>query len=60
MRELSFQELHYLSGDGWVEAIDVGCATFGAASIFIPAGQSVAAFCAGWGLGRIIGSVVFG
>jgi hypothetical protein len=58
MREFSFQELDYLSGGGWAEAIDVGCATFGVASLFIPGGQSVTAFCAGWGLGRIIGSAL--
>lgn len=41
-------------GVNWVAAFDVGCSLAGVGAIFFVANPFGMAFCAGWGLGRVI------
>lgn len=56
MTALNNIELSEIQGGDIVTTVDTACAVVGVGSLFIPGAQGAAAFCAGWTVGRLVGS----
>lgn len=57
MKAMTYEEMLEVEGGRLEHYIDAGCATIGVASLFAGIAP-VAAFCAGWGLGRALDSLI--
>jgi len=63
MRKLDLIQIENIEGGDWINWIDGGCAVLGVAALYSkgvilanPVGGSAGIFCAGWALGRWMGS----
>ena len=54
MKNLSYQNSHSINGGNWVRDVDIICAVSGVLSLQWTMQAAGAAFCAGWGLGRVV------
>lgn len=54
MHELTLEEMELMSGEGWEDYVDVACGVVGVGALFFGFLLLPAAFCAGWGISRLL------